>query len=113
MKKSNFAEGWARKNARRWLAASALVASTAVATKAAPPQPQQAPNQPEEGQAGRIAGSAATFLFEIPAAPLGSVLEDFERITGWDISLVDEQISGLQSPGVSAQYSGEGALSRL
>ncbi len=118
MKKSKIIKAFelarARRNASRWLAAGALVASTAVGAKGAPQQAQQAPNQPPQaGQVGPIAGSATTFLFQIPANPLDSVLEDFERITGWDVSLVDDQISGLQSPGVSGQYSAEGALSRL
>ena len=104
----------ARRNASRWLAAGALVASTAVSSKAAPPQAAQGPKQSQEAdQAGRITGSAATFPFEISAGTLRSVLEDFERISGWDVSVVDDQILELQSPGVRGQYSAEGALSRL
>jgi hypothetical protein len=89
----------------RWLAAGALVASTAAAGKAAPPQ-AQTPEQPvDANREAPIAGASARFLFEIEAGPLRTVLAQFERVSGWQVSAADDEIEP-QAPGVG-QFSAE------
>lgn len=98
---------------RRWLAAGALAASTAASGKAGPP-PQATTDRPTEAErADGASSSSAIFSFQVDAAPLGRVLEDFERQTGWRVAVVDEHIRELQSPGVRGDLPAEKALQRL
>ncbi|MGE0642287.1 MAG: TonB-dependent siderophore receptor [Nitrospira sp.] len=55
----------------------------------------------------------ATAAFDIPAQPLGAALNAFADITGWQVSVPSELVSGLNASGISGTYQPEEALQAL
>jgi catecholate siderophore receptor len=54
-----------------------------------------------------------TFTFAIPAGPLDTVMKNFETLTGVTVSLADEGIRSLPSPGVTGVKTAQQALEAL
>lgn len=54
-----------------------------------------------------------TRRFDIPAGPLGDVLEAFKEVTGWKVALTSEDLVNIESPGVAGDLTDEQALRRL
>jgi catecholate siderophore receptor len=54
-----------------------------------------------------------TQRFDIPPGPLETVLESFQKLTGWLVLVPDSRMKNIPSQGVSGVYTKEGALNRL
>lgn len=94
------------------IAVSALVASTAfggrLAYAAEPAHLQPASAQP--------AASSATYVFDVPAGALDTVLLAFEVVTGADIGTAQipaDTLSMMQSPGVRGSFTRDQALTAI
>lgn len=61
-------------------------------------------------QPARVAGS---YPFSIKQQPLVSALNEFSKITGWQVGLASDLAQNVTSPGVSGTLSAEKALNRL
>ena len=53
------------------------------------------------------------FKFDIPANNLGVVLEEFQKITGWQVTIQNRDIENIYSPGVKGEFTAEQALKIL
>lgn len=51
--------------------------------------------------------------FDIPPGALETVLETFQTLTGWRVSLPNDEVRSIGSPGVSGMYTVEQALQQL
>ncbi len=58
-------------------------------------------------------GQSETRRFDIPPGPLESVLDAFQKITGWVVIIPNEKMRGLSSPGLSGVHTTEQALEQL
>jgi catecholate siderophore receptor len=85
----------------RWLATGTLMAYTALGSKAAVPLQAQTGGDNDEEAARPQNGPGASFSFGIAAAPLETVIAEFEQISGWKVAARDVEILGIQSPGVT------------
>ncbi len=56
---------------------------------------------------------AATHRFDIPPGPLDTVLSTFQSVTGWTVTLKQDEIANIPSPGVSGVYTVEQGLKQL
>ena len=61
-------------------------------------------------QAARVAGS---YPFAIKQQPLVSALNEFSKVTGWQIGMSSDLAQNVTSPGVSGTMSAQKALDRL
>lgn len=59
------------------------------------------------------AQAQAPLRFDITPGPLGTALTSFEQVTGLSVSMPNENIRTLNSPGVSGVFSAEQALAQL
>src|SRR5580704_2924501 len=101
--------------AYQWAAVGTLVAYSATGSKilnAAQAQDTQRPGQ-ANGSVSQTQGSQPVRRFDIPAGPLDSALTAFEQAAGYRVSLSQEAMRRLPSPGVSGVYTAEQALQRL
>ncbi len=101
--------------AYRWAAMGTLVVYSAVGSKTfnvARAQDLQRPGQ-GNGSISQTQGSQPVWRFDIPAGSLDSVLAAFEQVTGLSVSVSQEGIRTLSSPGVSGVYTAEQALQKL
>jgi hemoglobin/transferrin/lactoferrin receptor protein len=64
----------------------------------------------DEAQLARPAG---TYAFSIPRQPLVSALNEFSRVTGWQVGVSSQLTQGIVSPGVSGSLPADQALERL
>jgi catecholate siderophore receptor len=51
--------------------------------------------------------------FDIPPGPMEKVLSTFRSLTGWRVTLANDEINNISSPGVSGVYTVEQALKQL
>jgi catecholate siderophore receptor len=101
--------------AHQWAAMGTLVAYSAVGSKivnASQAQVAQPPGQ-ANSSVSQTQGSQPVRRFDIPAEPLDAALTAFEQVTGYNVSLSQEAMRHLSSPGVSGVYTAEQALQRL
>ena len=61
----------------------------------------------------RNQAQAATHRFDIPLGPLDAVLSAFRQVTGWKVTLEQDEIANIPSPGVSGVYTVEQGLKQL
>lgn len=112
-----------RKGKKRWVAMSALAASTVVGGRAvdAAPVPMHAARRGSQDVAAvlikrvtwpEFQPHVAQQRFDIPPGPLGTALDAFARLTGLTVHASDI-IRTLNSPGVSGVYSVTQALDQL
>lgn len=95
----------------RWVAMGALAAYAAAgAGKTAIAQ-----NRPPEGPhpANSRIEALPVRRYQIPAGPLGAVLDAFEKTSGAKVEVSDPALLDVQSPGVSGVYTLEQALAAL
>jgi catecholate siderophore receptor len=101
--------------AYRWVAVGTLVAYSAVGTETF--NMARAQSVPSAGQSsGSISttpGSQPVRRFDIPAGSVGAVVSAFEQVTGLTVSIAEDGIRSLVSPGVSGLYTAEQALGKL
>ncbi|HUP41027.1 MAG TPA: TonB-dependent receptor plug domain-containing protein, partial [Vicinamibacterales bacterium] len=116
-----------RKSRSNWAVMGAFVASAAFAPRAAvlahgaelerrlatlriavpaeTPMGRALPAQPPRADVRRL-------QFDIPAAPLGTVLAEIERLSGVRIVITNAAIAGITSPGVSGTFTPTEAIAR-
>lgn len=100
-------------SARQWMATGTLSALLAVSGQAAPALPS-----PSVWEAVYTNGEAnghtqQTQRFDIPPGPLETVLQAFQKFTGWTVLTPDERLRSVPSPGVAGLYTNEQALVHL
>ncbi|WP_434677870.1 TonB-dependent hemoglobin/transferrin/lactoferrin family receptor [Pseudomonas sp. R1-18] len=61
----------------------------------------------------QLSRPAGTYPFSIPRQPLVSALNEFSRITGWQVGVSSQLVQGIVSPGVSGSLSADQALEQL
>jgi catecholate siderophore receptor len=94
----------------KWLATGTLVVYTAVGSRtiavaqAQTSGPAASPNQTQ---------ALVVRSFDIPAGPLEDVLNAFERATELQVTVPNEAVRTIQSPGVSGTYTNRQALQQL
>ncbi len=101
--------------AYRWAAVGTLVAYSATGTKTvnvARAQDAARPG-PANGAISQTQGSGPVRRFDIPAAPLDTVLRAFEQVTGLHVTIAKPGIGDLASPGVSGVFTPEHALEKI
>jgi len=102
------------RSATPWLATTALVACATLGGRAVPAAVAQggddAPGAP--APAGG-AGSRPVQAFAIAPGPLSDVLAAFQRATGWSVTVADDAVRSVQSPGVDGVLTAEQALRRI
>jgi catecholate siderophore receptor len=101
--------------AYRWAAMGTLVVYSAVGSKTfnvARAQDLQRPGR-ANGSISQTQDSQPVRRFDIPAGSLDSVLAAFEQLTGVSVSVSQEGIRTLSSPGVAGVYTAEQALQKL
>jgi catecholate siderophore receptor len=97
----------------KWVAMGTLVAYTALGgQKVALAQAQQAPAGKNTNPA-QPQPAPPVHHFEVPAGRLADILPTFESASGLHIVLANSGIGGLQSPGVTGDYTNEQALAHL
>jgi catecholate siderophore receptor len=99
----------------RWAAMGTIVAYSAVGSKTfniAKAQELQLPKKATDLRSP-TQGSPLERRFDIPGGPLASVLEIFEQVTGYRVSLSNEAFRLLPSPGVSGGYTADEALQKI
>lgn len=105
-----------RGRGRQLIAAGAIAASTTLSQPdllaAAPPATVLAGSW-AISDLPQTAQNAPQFQFSIPAGTLGEVLTAFERVAGVKITLSDESIRTLASPGVTGSFTVEQALGQI
>jgi len=101
--------------AYRWAAMGTLVAYSAVGSKTFNAARAQGITRPNHGNAAasQTQGSQPVRRFDIAAGPLDAVLAAFEQVTGFHVTVAQEGMRNLASPGVSGTYTGEQALQKL
>ena len=97
----------------KWVAMGTLVAYTAIGgQKVALAQAQQSPSgtktNPTQPQA-----AAPVHHFEVPAGQLKDILPTFESASGLRVELANSAIGGVQSAGVTGDYTNEQAFGHL
>ena len=116
-----------RKSRSNWAVMGAFVASAAFAPRST--APVHAAELERRLEALRIAvpadiqlaraipaqhatADARRLTFDIPAAPLGKVLAEIERLSGIRIVITNAAVAGLSSPGVSGIFTAIDAIAR-
>ena len=61
----------------------------------------------------QLARPAGTYAFAIPAQPLVSALNEFSRVSGWQVGMSSQLAQGVASPGVNGALPADQALERL
>jgi len=97
--------------AYRWAAMGTLVAYSSLGSR----NPALAQDATRAGQPrGTVSqGSQPVWRFEIPAGPLDAVLAAFEQVTGVRVSVSQEGIRSVSSPGVAGVYTADQALRKM
>jgi hemoglobin/transferrin/lactoferrin receptor protein len=75
--------------------------------------PLQAPPAQATQDGTQLSRPAGTYPFSIPRQPLVSALNEFSRITGWQVGVSSQLVQGIVSPGVSGSLSADQALEQL
>ncbi|HEX4228020.1 MAG TPA: TonB-dependent siderophore receptor [Bryobacteraceae bacterium] len=101
--------------AYRWAAVGTLVAYSAIGSKTYNVAQAQGITGPGEisGAVSQTQGSQPVRRFDIPAGPLDSGLKAFERVTGYKVTLSQQGLGSLASPGVKGLYTPEQALQKV
>jgi catecholate siderophore receptor len=100
------------RRAAQWLATGAFAACATFGVRSVP----SARAEGLEATAAEAAdgqGQRRVLQFEIPAGPLSTVIEAFQRTTGWTVTFADDAVRSLQSGGVSGVFTPEQALRRI
>ena len=92
-----------------WLAAGALAAYAASGAA----KPVYAYDGSPSSQSGSAAQTLRVMRFDIAAGEVAEVVEAFEKVTGWRVTVSQEGIGNLRSPGVTGVYPPEQALRTL
>jgi catecholate siderophore receptor len=98
--------------AYRWAAMGTLVAYSAVGSKTARAQ-DVTRARPANAAVAQTAGSQPVRRFEIAAGSLDQALTVFSRETGISVTVSEEGMRSLSSPGVTGLYTPEQALQKL
>ena len=97
----------------KWVAMGTLVAYTALGGQTVPlVQAQQAPTGTKANSA-QPQTAGLPHHFEVPAGQLSDILPIFERASGLHVVLANSDIGGVQSPGVTGDYTNEQAFVHL
>lgn len=96
----------------KWVAMGTLMAYTAIGGQKIAVVHAQVPSKPTKSQS-QTQSAPPKFRFEIPAGLLGDALNTFHVVTGIDVTVADEGIRNVSSPGVAGVYTDEQALQRL
>jgi catecholate siderophore receptor len=111
-KKEKIGNGWPA--AYRWAAIGTLAAYSAVGSKfnVARAQDVTRPGS-AKGSVSQAQASQPVRRFDIPAGTLDSVLAAFEQATGISVTISNQGIRSVSSPGVTGLYTPEQALQKL
>jgi catecholate siderophore receptor len=98
-----------RRGVARLFVLGAAVAATGTTARPAAAQASAT----DQADAARRAAQASTFRFDIPAAPLDTVVAAFTRITGLPVAFAMPELGMIQSPGVSGTLTAAAAMRAL
>jgi len=97
----------------KWVAMGTLVAYTALGGQNIPLAQAQQGSNGTKANSAQPQAAAPVHHFEVPSGRLEDILPTFERVSGLHVVLANSAIGGVQSPGVTGDYTNEQALAHM